>query len=363
MTAAAVYGDIGLIGTPNDQLTTPVRGISDVQTSGDPALYAGSVTATATRTLDITVLPGQSLSVTVDPTGVFGGLNADVRARVNGGDYETGAPQTVDLDPGVYDLDIGITATVRGGCIVIPSIDYTVEADPANDLTDDSGNGNDATIASIRRKSGVTQRAIAFEGEPDHIEVPNLGWAGTTSRGLSLWLKDAGDGPLCQLSPNASIEIDSGTVKIKYLGSDTTLHTGSVGDTDWHHLLIWIDSGGTISTWLDTDAAEDVTLSVDHGATWEMEFARSGSRYWTGTIDEIVLLDARPTAVEIALMKGAQNPLDGSVYAERLHGQPVYPVVIDSNYPANPVRGQTVVTWNGSTAQLETYIDGAWRTL
>jgi hypothetical protein len=363
MTAAAVYGDIGLIGTPNDQLTTPVTGITDIQATDAPALYAREITAVATRTLDITILPGQSLSVTVDPSGVFGGLNADVKARVNGGDYATGAAQTVDLAPGVYDLDIGISATVRGGCVMVPLVDYTIEADPANDLQDESGNDNHATIASLRRKAGVTQRAIAFEGEPDHIEIPDLGWTGTASRGLSLWLKDAGDGPLCQLSPNASIEIDAGTVKIKYLGSDTALHTGSVNDTDWHHLLIWIDSGGTISTWLDTDAAEDVTLSVDHGAAWEMEFGRSGSRYWTGTIDEIVLLETEPTAIEIARMKGSQNPLDGSLYAERLHGQPVYPVVIDSSYPPNPVRGQTVITWNGSAAQLETFIDGAWRTL
>lgn len=363
MTAAAVYGDIGLIGAPNNQLTTPVTGISGVATGGDPALYAQEHTATATRTLDITILPGQSLSVSVTPSGTLGGLNADVKARVHGGDYPTGSAQTVDLDPGVYTLDLGVSATVRGGCVVIPAIDYTIEADPANDLTDSSGNDYHATIASLRRKAGVTQRAIAFEGEPDHIEIPDIGWTGTASRGLSLWVKDAGDGPLCRLSPNASIEIVSGTVKIKYLGSDTTLHSGSIADTSWHHLLIWIDSGGTISTWIDTDAAQDVSLSVDHGATWDMEFGRSGTRYWTGTIDEVVLLDAEPTAIEIARMRGAQNPLEGSVYAERLHGQPVYPVVTDGAYPPSPVRGQTVIVWNGSAAQMQTYIDGSWRTL
>jgi len=363
MTAGAVYGDIGLIGTPSPQLTTPVMGISDVHAVAVSPLYAREMSSSATRRLSTTVLPGQNLTVTVNPAGELGGLNADIRARVNGGDYPTGSPQTVALAPGVYDLELGISAVVRGGCVVVPRIQYAVEADPANDLTDDTGSGNDAVIASLRRSAGVTQRAITFEGEPDHIEIPDLGWTGTTSRGVSVWVRDAEDGPICQLSPNASIEIDGGTVKMRYLGADTALHTGSISGSGWHHLLVWIGAGGTVSTWLDTDAVEVTTLSVDHGLTWEMEFGRSGARYWLGTIDDIVLLDTKPSAIEVAHMRGSQNPLTGSVYASRLHGQPVYPVIIDSQYPTSPVRGQTVITWNGTAAVLETYIDGAWRTL
>ena len=363
MTAAAVYGDIGLMGSANNKLTSLVSGITDVQVAGEPPLYAKEYSARATREVAITVLTGQMLSVLVNPSGVFGGLNADLKARVESEDYEIGVPQEVNLEPGFYNLNIGVSATVRGGCITIPLISYTLEADPAHDLQDSSGNDNHASIGSLRRKAGVSQRSIAFEVEPDHIEIPDLGWIGTVSRGCSLWLKNSGDGPMCQLSPNASIELDSGTVKIRYLGSDTTLHTGNVGDTDWHYLLIWIDSSGTIYTWLDTDSPEETSLAVDHGSTWEMEFGRSGSRYWTGTVDEIVLLDARPSALEVTQMKDGQNPLDGSLYAQKMHGHPVYSVITDDQYPSSPARGQTVVTWDGTSATLQAFIDGEWRAI
>lgn len=355
----AVYGDIGIIGSPSPVLTHPVQGQSGSTT--ETPLYASERVTSATRDVHITVLPGQSLGVTISPSGVFGGHNADLQGVVGELITDIDTPVAVSLEPGVWDLSVGVQSTQRGGLVAISSVDLAITATPASPLHDISGSAHHATISTIKRAAGLTHRAIEFEGEPDAITIPDLGWRGTDARGVSFWLRDGGDGPLFQFADNTVLELVSGVLTLTYLGTGHALHSTSPTTDDWHHCMVWIEAG-TVYAWVDSDLPTETAIAVDTGGSWSMHIGRAGTAYWTGVMDEIVLLDARPDDTELTSMLGRQNPLTGSLYAKRVHGPAVYPVVT-GGYPADPVRGQTVVSWDGSAAVLKVYIDGDWRTL
>lgn len=335
MQVGAAYGDIGLIGSERQH--------------------------DATRTVHITVLPDQQVSVVVNAEGILGGFNANVRALVDGGMHNLGDSIMAAVEPGVLDLEIGVRVISRGGLVLMRELQYEVVADPPSPLHDSVGD-YDASIASLTRAAGLTQRAIQFTGEPDAVEIPDLGWRGADNRGVSLWVRDPADGPIMRWAENLSIEVISGIINIRYLGTDYEVSPVSVDDGDWHHLVVWVDSSDVLA-WLDSLDPVEISISVDTGGDWSCFLGRDDSRYWYGVIDEIVFFDQSPASVELLQMRRLQRPEDGSLYADSIVGGHVLPIVRDGQYPANPRDGQVVIVWDGSTASKEVYVDGDWRSV
>ena len=187
---------------------------------------------------------------------------------------------------------------------------------------DESGHGNDGTIYGATWTTGVSGKALQFDGNNDYVAIPmsqRFAQSGS-SFSIEFWIKTndnsatymtIGNYPDKRVIPFFSFYTDDGST-ISFLHRDT-LHrdtkstkvqpfsTTDVTDTNWHHIVgvrdisarrsfIYVDGvkeGDVVDTTKDCSNSYDVTLMLHY------------NRYLAGIIDEVAIYNRALSPEEI----------------------------------------------------------------
>lgn len=226
---------------------------------------------------------------------------------------------------------------------------------------DESGYENDGAIYGATWTTGISEKALMFDGEDDYVHVDDdrslhfndftiTFWTKTTSTQRSFILdKDTvGKGTQdyrFEYRSDGKIEPVIGMKGTDYaVTSDATIYDGS-----WHFCTV-VRQGSTISVWVDgyLDKSETAATGLVHaaGAPLKIGKAYTGGKYYyfNGIIDELVIYSKALTPEEIK-----------ALYLAKRTGHPPYLTITKTPtpYSIKPEQTTTVKVTMKNTGNME----------
>jgi hypothetical protein len=166
--------------------------------------------------------------------------------------------------------------------------------------------------------SGKFNSSLSFDGTDDYLDIPDttqLNFSTTTPYSLSVWVQKASDGVTQVVLDKRTAENTGYSI---FIGSDNQVYfrstnltdlvsTATITGTDWHHLLVTDNRGGTRQLFIDGQlaASDNVTTSSNSlSATTTLRLARNstagiGNYYFAGQIDDVRIYNYPLTALQI----------------------------------------------------------------
>ena len=329
--------------------------------------YSDERVYTATRTITISVLPGQALEVKISAS-LTADLNTVWIVSVNGTAVNLDEWTEIDVEAGTQDIIIEYQATVRGYQPIIESpITAEIRLTPTATL-DDELETYDGTVSSITRESGPTRKAVSFNGTTDYISLPDYGFRGADERAVFLYLKSTSVGPFLQLSTDVHFEINSaGKPAVVVDEVEYVLEDSLINDGQWHALTASYDG----SAWTGivdevSGSPQAVTVDSSDGTAY---IGRYGDDFWQGALSEIIIASGEIERREANSFARYVYPVQGNLYAQQIIGGIATTVHywdgVTATYPDSPVEGQMHILYEKSTNTItkKVWIDGAWRDL
>jgi len=185
-------------------------------------------------------------------------------------------------------------------------------------VVDSSTNGNNGTLTNgTVWVTGWSSNALSFDGVDDYVEVansPSLGITGDIT--VAAWIKRGalGDyGGIVAKTDGDNIwdydfYFDSGADNLHFWSDSqspqNTISTGTVSDTDWHHVAA-TRSGETVTFYIDGAPAGTVTISGDSADNpIPVRIGTDGPGYsgdsmFNGLIDDVRIYNRALSASEI----------------------------------------------------------------
>ena len=287
--------------------------------------------------------------------------------------------------------DTEITATVgtgSSGSIVVTNpagndtetgfIYKVAQYDFENDVLDETDNNHDGTeVNTVAYETGAQGQAICFDNGPGYVSLPDNLIRNLPQFTISLRFKTTGTGAILGYQNTATLANASNWIPILMLTDDGRLKgtlwtstntsiqavsTDPVNDGNWHQ-VDFTASSNTVTIYLDgTIEATTTGASVNH---LDMSFNQLGLaktngynngvtdwEYFTGCIDDMVIIDKALTAQELEDVTALPEPTIVS-FTPTNAGEEDTVVITGTNFD-----GATQVTFGGIDAASYT-VDSA----
>ena len=224
----------------------------------------------------------------------------------------------------IPDLTIGLfNSTDNNGSLILIENEYIDTSDPeiiwhfnnsAGENTEDaSDNDYLATVNGATFATGKFNQSLSFDGTNDYVNSSDLSLS-TDDRTIALWVKmnDKSQG-VSIISKYLDFEIN----QTSSLSWSATVYDGAGASTSvtapngyennvWHHIVLTADADNNIELYIDGTSRDTDTYTNWYGVSSPIEVGRSpsGSGYFNGSVDEVLIFERILTADEIHQLSG-----------------------------------------------------------
>ncbi len=192
-------------------------------------------------------------------------------------------------------------------------------------ITDESGNGNNATVSDGTLVSGKYGNSISFDGVNDYLTIttnPTLNGLGDGSYSIFFWVKAVYNNTfnylMCkhekEISAAVPFEIWIGSASYIWFlemqsdpyGSGRSIGGGTVGDGNWHLISLVHSSTNRIylyvdGVWKSEDNTYHPAVNTANIYIGLVNFSDGSTKYFTGELDELLIWNRELTQDEITM--------------------------------------------------------------
>jgi hypothetical protein len=194
-----------------------------------------------------------------------------------------------------------------------PKIIWHLNTSVGDNVQDASDNDNYATVNGATFVTGKYDQALSFDGTDDYTNSSVISLS-TDNRTIALWVKlNEGDGDVSVISKYLDFSINQ-TTSLRWEatvydgdGASTSVTSASGYENDvWHHIALTADDENNIELYVDGVSKDTDTYTSWYDVSTPIEVGRSpsGSGYFNGSVDELLVFERILTADEIYQLAG-----------------------------------------------------------
>ncbi len=241
-------------------------------------------------------------------------------------------------------LGLGLATTAQAQSDAGLVAEWHFDEGSGNILKDSSGNGNDGTIYGATWTTGISGKALSFDGVDDYVDLGNALNFGTSDFSVEAWIKVEGDsiksyqtiisddyGPWTLYSFEVRESDGHPFIVLRDNEKDGLVSEGSVSlrDNKLHHIVAVRDGTRAYlyvdGSFVDSDENENLG-AIDSGHNDWIGYKPDNNGAFNGIIDEIRIYNRALSAEEI---KAHYDALTGSAPAAPPMQKPTVSTVSD----------------------------------